>query len=47
MPGITSVTVYCGSSNDVDPSYMDLARRLGLAIAGAAGGWSMAAAMWA
>jgi uncharacterized protein (TIGR00730 family) len=33
MPGIASVTVYCGSSNDVDPTYMDLARRLGVAIA--------------
>jgi uncharacterized protein (TIGR00730 family) len=33
MPGISSVTVYCGSSNDVDPKYLDLARRLGNAIA--------------
>ncbi|MBI1358816.1 MAG: TIGR00730 family Rossman fold protein [Alphaproteobacteria bacterium] len=33
MPGIQSVTVYCGSSNTVDASYLDLARRLGKAIA--------------
>jgi uncharacterized protein (TIGR00730 family) len=33
MPGISSVTVYCGSSSDVDPTYLDLARRLGSAIA--------------
>ncbi|MDZ4762200.1 MAG: TIGR00730 family Rossman fold protein [Alphaproteobacteria bacterium] len=33
MPGILSVTVYCGSSSDVDPTYLDLARRLGQAIA--------------
>lgn len=33
MPGITSVTVYCGSSNHVDPRYIDLAKRLGKAIA--------------
>jgi uncharacterized protein (TIGR00730 family) len=37
MSGITSVTVYCGSSNDVDAKYFDLARRLGQAIA--ARGW--------
>jgi uncharacterized protein (TIGR00730 family) len=39
MPGIQSVTVYCGSSNSVDPSYLDLARRLGKAIA--ARGWRL------
>jgi uncharacterized protein (TIGR00730 family) len=33
MPGITSVTVYCGSSNGADPSYVGLAQRLGKAIA--------------
>lgn len=33
MPGITSVTVYCGSANGADPRYPDLARRLGKAIA--------------
>jgi uncharacterized protein (TIGR00730 family) len=33
MPGIQSVTVYCGSSNTVDASYLDLARRLGKATA--------------
>jgi uncharacterized protein (TIGR00730 family) len=33
MPGIKSVTVYCGSSNAVDPGYLDLARKLGKAIA--------------
>jgi uncharacterized protein (TIGR00730 family) len=33
MSGISSVTVYCGSSNHVDPKYLDLARRLGAAIA--------------
>jgi uncharacterized protein (TIGR00730 family) len=37
MSGIGSVTVYCGSSSDVDPKYLDLARRLGKAIA--ARGW--------
>ena len=37
MPGILSVTVYCGSSSEVDPKYLDLARRLGKAIA--ARGW--------
>ncbi len=39
MSGIKSVTVYCGSSNDVDPAYLDLARRLGQAIA--ARGWRL------
>lgn len=39
MPGISSVTVYCGSSSDVDPTYLDLARRLGKAIAGR--GWRL------
>ena len=39
MPGIKSVTVYCGSSNTVDASYLDLARRLGKAIA--ARGWRL------
>ncbi len=39
MPGITSVTVYCGSANGVDARYLDLARRLGLAIAGR--GWRL------
>jgi uncharacterized protein (TIGR00730 family) len=34
MPSIKSITVYCGSSNDVDVAYLDLARRLGRAIAG-------------
>lgn len=33
MSGIKSVCVYCGSSNDVDPTYIDLAERLGRAIA--------------
>jgi uncharacterized protein (TIGR00730 family) len=33
MQGIRSVTVYCGSSNDVDVAYLDLARRLGRTIA--------------
>lgn len=33
MTGITSVTVYCGSSNDIDPSYIALARATGEAIA--------------
>ena len=33
MTGIKSVCVYCGSSNDVDPAYIDLAERLGEAIA--------------
>lgn len=33
MPGIMSVTVYCGSAGNVDPGYLDLARRLGRAIA--------------
>ncbi len=33
MSGIKSVTVYCGSSNGVDPSYVGLAQRLGKAIA--------------
>lgn len=32
MPGITSVTVYCGSASGADPRYPDLARRLGRAI---------------
>jgi uncharacterized protein (TIGR00730 family) len=39
MPGISSVTVYCGSANGVDPRYLDLAHRLGLAIAGR--GWRL------
>jgi hypothetical protein len=33
MPGINSITVYCGSANNVDRAYLDLARRLGVAIA--------------
>ena len=33
MSGIKSVCVYCGSSNDVDPAYLELARELGRAIA--------------
>ena len=33
MSGIKSVCVYCGSSNDVTPAYLDLAERLGKAIA--------------
>lgn len=33
MPGITSVTVYCGSANGADIRYADLATRLGKAIA--------------
>ena len=33
MSGIRSVTVYCGSSNTVDPAYLDLARDLGKTIA--------------
>jgi uncharacterized protein (TIGR00730 family) len=33
MSGIDSVTVYCGSASDVDPGYLDLAGRLGKAIA--------------
>ena len=33
MSGISSVTVYCGSSNGADPMYGDLASRLGKAIA--------------
>lgn len=37
MPGITSVTVYCGSAPGSDPSYIKLAEKLGKAIA--ARGW--------
>ena len=33
MTPLRSVTVYCGSSNDVDVAYLDLARRLGQSIA--------------
>ncbi len=33
MSGIQSVTVYCGSSNSVDPAYLELADELGVAIA--------------
>jgi len=33
MPGIRSVTVYCGSAPGADPAYCDLARRLGRSIA--------------
>jgi len=33
MPGIKSVTVYCGSAPGANPGYLDLARRLGKAIA--------------
>ncbi len=33
MPGIKSVTVYCGSAPGANPGYIDLARRLGKAIA--------------
>ena len=33
MPGIKSVTVYCGSAPGSDPSYIKLAQRLGTAIA--------------
>ncbi len=33
MSGIKSVCVYCGSSNDVDRNYLQLAERLGKAIA--------------
>ncbi len=33
MPGITSVTVYCGSAMGADPMYASLASRLGKAIA--------------
>jgi uncharacterized protein (TIGR00730 family) len=39
MPGISSVTVYCGSANGVDPGYGALARKLGAAIA--ARGWRL------
>ena len=39
MSGIQSVTVYCGSSNTVDESYLDLARDLGQTIAGR--GWRL------
>ena len=35
MPGITSVTVYCGSAPGSDPSYLKLAANLGKAIAAA------------
>jgi hypothetical protein len=34
MTEIRSVTVYCGSTEAVDPSYLDLAARLGALIAG-------------
>lgn len=33
MPGIKSVTVYCGSAPGSDPGYIDLAKRLGVSIA--------------
>ncbi|WP_018996200.1 LOG family protein [Hirschia maritima] len=33
MSGIKSVCVYCGSSNDADPAYIELAQELGRAIA--------------
>lgn len=33
MSPIKSITVYCGSSNNVDVAYLDLARRLGREIA--------------
>ena len=33
MPGIKSVTVYCGSAPGSDPSYLKLAANLGKAIA--------------
>jgi uncharacterized protein (TIGR00730 family) len=33
MPGMKSVTVYCGSAPGADPGYIDLARRLGVSIA--------------
>jgi len=33
MPGIKSVTVYCGSAPGSDPGYIKLAQRLGVAIA--------------
>jgi hypothetical protein len=39
MSAISSVTVYCGSSNTVDAAYLDLARRLGEAVA--ARGWRL------
>lgn len=39
MSGIQSVTVYCGSSNDVDEDYLELARDLGREIAGR--GWRL------
>ncbi|MGE3302848.1 MAG: TIGR00730 family Rossman fold protein [Hyphomonadaceae bacterium] len=40
MPGRPySVCVYCGSSNDADPAYLDLARRFGAAMA--ARGWRL------
>ena len=37
MPGIKSVTVYCGSAPGPNPSYLKLAANLGKAIA--ARGW--------
>lgn len=37
MSKIKSVTVYCGSSNEVDEAHLELARKLGKAIAGR--GW--------
>ncbi len=39
MSRISTVTVYCGSANGVDPRYLDLATRLGAAIA--ARGWRL------
>jgi uncharacterized protein (TIGR00730 family) len=39
MPGIRSVTVYCGSANGVDPAHGALAQRLGKEIAGR--GWRL------
>lgn len=33
MSGIKSVCVYCGSSDDADPAYLELATKLGTAIA--------------
>lgn len=39
MTGISSVTVYCGSSGEVDPAYISLAQRTGEAIASR--GWRL------
>lgn len=39
MSAIKSVTVYCASSNDIDPAYRALAQRLGRAVASR--GWRL------